>query len=136
MDADTIRARLARLDQQLAFLETYVDVDEAEFLADHCIHSTVERDLHIAIECVLDIANHITVSEALGEPASYRDCILLLINKGFLPRQFAESFASVASFRNILVHDYVELNRRLVFQFLTEKLEDFRTFANHMKNLV
>jgi len=129
VDADVVRVRLARLDQQLQFLQPVAELPLAEFLADHRTHAAAERDLQVAVECVLDICNHIVATEGLGAPASYRDAIVLLGRGGVIPADFAKRLAPMASFRNILVHGYLELDRTQVHRFLCERLEDLRTFG-------
>jgi uncharacterized protein YutE (UPF0331/DUF86 family) len=41
----------------------------------------------------------------------------------------AEALESIAGFRNILVHDYLRLDRELVHQFLRTRLDALRRFA-------
>ena len=41
----------------------------------------------------------------------------------------SQSDIDMASFRNILVHDYIKLDREIVFAVIKNNLDDFRTFA-------
>ena len=38
----------------------------------------------------------------------------------------------MAGFRNILVHQYLEIDHRLVYDALQNRLDDFRAFANYV----
>ena len=49
------------------------------------------------------------------------------------PREFASQFRSVAGFRNILVHGYLEVDLELLHLMLSERLGDFETFAAHVE---
>jgi len=92
----------------------------------------VERYFQRAIETVLDISSMIISQEGLGKPNEYRETIEKLGEEEILPEEFAERFADIAGFRNILVHQYSEIDVRKVHQNLTQNLDDFDVFAKHI----
>ena len=49
-----------------------------------------------------------------------------------IPKTFAETVASMISFRNLLVHDYASIKQNLVYEFLQTKLPDFERFTKHI----
>ena len=63
----------------------------------------------MAAQNALDIATHIAASAALDSP-DYATSIDRLADLAVLPRSFASRFRSVAGFRNILVHGYLEVD--------------------------
>lgn len=125
---EKIMGRLRKLEEYIHYLRDYQKVSLEQFLREHSIHSTVERDFHLAIECVLDIGNHIIADMRYRQPESYADIVIILGEEGVLPKEFAKDFSSVAKFRNILVHEYININRHIVYQFLQNKLDDFERF--------
>lgn len=129
---ELILGRLKKLEEYIKYLEKYQEVSLEQFLQEHSIHSTVERDFHLAIECVLDIGNHVISDLRYRNPESYADIIVILGEEGVIPREFAKEFTSAAKFRNVLVHDYVNINRRIVYQYLQERLADFRKFMGYI----
>ena len=46
-----------------------------------------------------------------------------------LPAAFGVRFRGIAGFRNVLVHDYVEVDLDVVARVLDENLGDFEEFA-------
>ena len=38
----------------------------------------------------------------------------------------------MAKFRNVLVHLYLDVDRKLIYRYLQENLGDFETFARHV----
>lgn len=50
-----------------------------------------------------------------------------------LPAPFGERFRSVAAFRNVLVHGYLDVDLDLVAKVLNDSLDDFEAFAAHVK---
>ena len=44
---------------------------------------------------------------------------------GILEKKFADELSGLAPFRNVLVHDYLEVNYEIVINVLNNKLDDF-----------
>lgn len=58
--------------------------------------------------------------------------IEMLGKVGVLPREFAQSLAPIAGFRNILVHEYLEIDWNEVLRNL-QRLGDLYNFPQHVK---
>jgi uncharacterized protein YutE (UPF0331/DUF86 family) len=56
----------------------------------------------------------------------------MLGDVGALPSQFAEEIKPIAGFRNILVHGYMDIDERKVFENLRRGLKDFPRFAGYI----
>lgn len=75
---------------------------------------------------------------ALAQPKSEspmvdaEDVILSLGREGVFPPEFAQRFAGIAGFRNILIHEYLAVDPARVHHLLQTGLDDFRTFARHV----
>jgi uncharacterized protein YutE (UPF0331/DUF86 family) len=52
---------------------------------------------------------------------------------GVLPPEFAARFRSVAGFRNVLVHGYLQVDLEVVRRILAERLDDFERFAERIE---
>jgi uncharacterized protein YutE (UPF0331/DUF86 family) len=70
--------------------------------------------------------------EGMEKPDDYRQMISALGEKGVLPEDFAERFEGAAGLKNILVHQYDEVDMEKLHKRLTEDLEDFDTFAENI----
>lgn len=53
----------------------------------------------------------------------------VLVNAEIIPRDLAERLEGMGGFRNILVHDYLDIDRHIVYQTLQDNLDDIRDFA-------
>jgi len=113
-------------------LREFEDIDLKDLKEDKVKLAAVERYFQRAIETVLDISSMIISQEGLGKPDEYRETIEKLGEEEILPEEFAERFADIAGFRNILVHQYSEIDVRKVHQNLTQNLDDFDVFAKHI----
>ena len=117
-----LAARLERLREYLGILESIQQYDVDRFVQDPFIHGTAERNLHLTIECLLDIGNHVISDRGYRKPESYSDIFRILAEKEVIPDDLCEELVGMAAFRNVLVHDYLRLDRRKVYQILGEKL--------------
>ena len=75
----------------------------------------------------------------MRKPKDAKEVILILGENKITSSRFAKKFASVAGFRNILVHEYLEINFKKVHKHLKEDLQDFdfyaKCIAKFIKNL-
>ncbi len=88
----------------------------------------VERYIHIAIQTVFDIANHIISYEEWKEPDTYRETFSILASHGVLPDEKVTDYQNMASFRNMLVHHYESVENEVVFGIFKNGLGDFDLF--------
>jgi uncharacterized protein YutE (UPF0331/DUF86 family) len=95
---------------------------------DPIIEGALCRYLQLAIECVLDIGEIIVAGEGWPRPPTNREVILELGRRGVLPAGFSRKLSGAAGLRNVLVHDYVEIDLNLVVRHLS-LLGDFDRFA-------
>lgn len=127
-----IERRLERLKECLLKLEPLKGKAKDEFLKDPYLRDIVERNLEVAAQACLDIANRVIAIEQLAKPQDYYEAILRLGESGVLPDDFAQKLAPLAGFRNILVHQYLDLRWDEVYQNL-QALEDLYRFMNHIQ---
>lgn len=67
-----------------------------------------------AIEACVDVAQHICATEGWGPPADNGDAVRLLGAHGVLTAELATSMRKAVGFRNVLVHDYIEVDDEIV----------------------
>jgi uncharacterized protein YutE (UPF0331/DUF86 family) len=85
--------------------------------------------LVVALQAAIDVATHLCVAEGFGAPGTYRDAIEELARRGVLPGNLAERLAKAVGLRNVLIHEYLEVDSRRVFNALGE-VDDLKRFAS------
>jgi uncharacterized protein YutE (UPF0331/DUF86 family) len=80
-----------------------------------------------AIEAGVDVAQHVCASEGWGPPRDNGDAVRLLGVHGVLSADLADRLRRAVGFRNVLVHDYVEVDDGIVLDRLgnLSDLDDF-----------
>jgi uncharacterized protein YutE (UPF0331/DUF86 family) len=129
VDAEVLRRRLDALTGYLARLERFRSVTRDGFIADPDLHHLAERYLHLAMESVLDIANHLISDAGLDAPETYRDAFAILARAGILDQELARRLQLWAGFRNVLVHAYLAIDHGLAWDSIARDLGDLRAFA-------
>jgi uncharacterized protein YutE (UPF0331/DUF86 family) len=127
-----IERRLDRLNECLQKLEPLRDKTLNEFLADGYLRDIVERNLEVAAQCCIDISNRIISLENAPRPRDSYESLLRLGEIGILPIDFARQIAPLGGFRNILVHEYLEIDWQEVFDNL-QHLADLMKFADTIR---
>jgi uncharacterized protein YutE (UPF0331/DUF86 family) len=117
------------LEQYLTVLESFTALELESYISDPRNYGAAERFLQLAIECVFDVGTHVIAGLGLDRPSRYAEILPALFRAGVIQEQTASRLDSLAGFRNILVHDYVRLDRKLVYEFLRTKLHNLRGFG-------
>jgi uncharacterized protein YutE (UPF0331/DUF86 family) len=120
-----IAARLERLRQYLKTLREVEKFGQERFKTDPFIHGTAERYLHLTIECLLDIGNHIIADHGYQKPESYGEIFEILAKNNIISHELLQELSGMAAFRNVLVHDYLRLDLDLVYRIIQKKLRVF-----------
>lgn len=93
----------------------------------------VRYGLFESIQIVIDISCKISSYYNLGNPKSYKECVELLVKHNYLSLELSKKVISMVGLRNLLVHEYIEINDEKLYQFLNY-LDDFISFANEIED--
>ncbi len=125
---EVIRKRLEKLDEYLAILHHLQRYSYDEFVDNPERYGSAERFLQLAIESINDLGNHIVAESGLGNVDWYSDIPRRLREGGLIDTSQEETWIKMIGFRSILVHDYLKVDRRIVFRILQENIDDLEAF--------
>ena len=128
-DKSVIMIRLAKLDEYVSRLKRFENIELKDYLNDYDLQAIVERNLQLAIQVCIDIANYIIARRKLTFPVEQENIFILLGREGIIPKKLAERMKGMVNFRNILVHDYTEIDADRVYKALRQGMKDFNDFA-------
>ncbi len=127
---ETLRRRLEKLDKFIEYLEHAQTYSFEEFASNVEIYSAVERNLHLSVEALNDMAGHLVVDENLGSFERARDLPALLEEHELIDEEDRDTWQDMIGFRNVLVHEYADIDRRTVYNALQENLDDIRRLSH------
>ena len=134
---NVVRKRLRLLEGYLKKLgRIRATTDLGAFLSDTDRQDIVERNLQLAIEAVLDIGQHIIASSGWNAAEEYADVFVILEEHGVISKELLDRIQGMAGFRNVLVHEYAELDHAQVFDILQNQLGDLEELAQVYQRLV
>ncbi|MEX5635031.1 type VII toxin-antitoxin system HepT family RNase toxin [Parafrankia sp. FMc2] len=134
VDEARVLRLLRAVTDDLSVLRREADADD-ERRADPIWLRGVKYTFVTAIEACVDVAQHICATEGWGPPADNGDAVRLLGAHGVLDPVLAQSLRKAVGFRNVLVHDYVDVDDGIVITRLKNlgDLADFvRGIARHV----
>ena len=137
VDRHVVRARIAKIREYVALLRKIRGMaDERHFVSDPLVYGNAERYLQLAIQAVLDVSNHIVADMNLNLPADNKELFELLARRKVLSVRLSRKLAPMAGFRNLLVHEYMEIDRHRVYATLKDDLGDFELFIKAVSKLL
>lgn len=129
IDQDVIQSKLRFLREYLQDLAEYRDITIGEYVKKKKDQRFIERTLHLACECCIDIAAHVISRNNLRPPKNNKDIFLILHENEIISESIQSAMRKMAMFRNIVVHDYARIDPEIVVGILRRDVEDFNRFA-------
>jgi uncharacterized protein YutE (UPF0331/DUF86 family) len=129
VDAPRLVRLLQRVTEELAYLHARAGDDRAAIAADIERLSGLRYRFVTAIEGVVNVAQHVCATEGYGPPRDNADAVRLLGKHAVVPADLAERVAPAVGFRNVLVHQYADIDDRLVLAQL-DRLEELDGFVS------
>ena len=96
-----------------------------------CIVLNLQR----ACEAVIDIAMYIVSTRKLGIPQTKKEAFIKLEENNIITKEMSENMKKMIGFRNIAIHDYKEIDEKILQDVIENHLEELLTFARQMLNL-
>jgi uncharacterized protein YutE (UPF0331/DUF86 family) len=90
----------------------------------------------VAIESCIDMCNHVISRNGFRAPEDYGDTFRVMNEEGALKQDFADELVNMAKFRNRLVHIYLEVENKQVYEILQDRLDDFKKFIDSLSKFL
>lgn len=126
---EVILKRLGKVEEYLAILAKLRQCPRDEFLHEPEKYGSAERFLQLAIEALNDVGSHVVADLNMGVVDSAADVPRLLEQNGHLGVNLRDVWVRMIGFRNVLVHDYLDVDRQVVYDVLQTNLGDIRALA-------
>lgn len=134
MDTGDRNKVLSKLDEMETYLNELKGIlpNEKEYLGNLVKRRACEKTIELAIETMIDTAAIIVSSERFGLPTDEENIMDILVKRKVITPDLGEGIKDMKGFRNILVHKYGRLDDKLVYEFLTNNLNDLDEFRNQI----
>lgn len=136
IDEELIEKRIDSVEEKISYLKKIGEIGTGEFLESYEKIQASKHSLQEAIEACLDISNHIIAAKKLKRSESYSDMFQRLAQDDILDDKLADRLSDMARFRNLLVHQYTEIENRRVHEIIKENLGDIEDFLENIESLL
>lgn len=132
VDADRAYLRVERLLGLIAQLEDVREQGESAYFSDEKLRLMTERCLELAAQICIDLGLQALAEQSAPTPENYADVFKTLGREGLIEKDLADRLAEAAKQRNVLVHLYLDVDDKKVFNSLSH-LDDLRQFARFVE---
>ena len=109
--------------------------NKPENLEDYRKMDCIVLNLQRACEATIDIAMYIVSTRKLGIPQTKKEAFKKLEENNIISKETSRNMQNMASFRNIAVHDYKQIDKQILIDVIENHLQDLLEFARQMLNL-
>lgn len=135
IDTEVIDARLRELSHRLKRVAAKKPTSLRRLIEDEDLQDIVSRNLELAIQACIDIAMHLCGAHDVV-PASSGEAFTALADKNLVPRALAQRLRRAVGLRNVLVHEYVEIDWKIVQQVIERDTADLAAFGRAVLKLI
>lgn len=138
LDKELIQRKVKLIQEDLAKLETLAKLSFDQVAKDPVKYGAVERYLERIVTRAIDVNRHCIAELGKGSEVTrtYEDTFLRMADLGIYPEKFARAIAPSAGLRNVLVHEYDEVDPKLVFQSVGKALFQYAKYCDYLLKLI
>ena len=130
VDRAIVLRKISELEEYQRQIREFSEITHQDYKADWKTQRIVERTLQMMIETCVDIANHIVSDRGMRSPTSYADIFKVLAENKIIESELFVVMEKMTKFRNIIVHQYEEIDAEIVVLILKKHLGDFEKFKD------
>lgn len=131
VDPEVVKKKLARLQDYISRMEN-MEFDRAELLEDVDIQDMLTHRLHTAVEEMIDLCMHVASGLNLPNKENAKDVILLLGREKILSADLVDRIAQAPATRNLIVHEYHQVDFAVLEKYHQDHLQDLKDFAKEI----
>ncbi len=129
MSPDVVDKKLVLMTTYLNDLLPYKNISFDEFMKKHY---EIERLLELLIITASDIVFHLIGTKGEPMPSSYRSAFLQAGGMGIISKELSKSLALGAGLRNILAHEYEDIDYHILHKSIPTAIQDFTAFIREL----
>ena len=130
IDKELVQRHLKQLREAISILQSLGETKREEFITDYRIYGLAERYLQMAIEACLQICGTLVASLGLRRPEGYHELLSIVAGQQIIPQALAYRLEILTNLRDSLVHDSSTLDRDLLYDYIQQRVDDLKTFAD------
>lgn len=128
-----IEVKISSIQKYFKILKNYQKYSQKEIEANLTLRGATERYLYLITQAAIDLAEAIISLKNFRRPSSYTEAFYILKEANFISFELTEKLAKMAGFRNIIAHDYENLDFGIIYDVLKNRIIDIEKFLKKVK---
>ena len=128
-----IETKISSIQKYLKILRNYQKYSQREIEDNLTLRGATERYLYLITQAAIDLAEAVISLKNFRRPSSYTEIFYILKEEKFISSELTEKLAKMAGFRNIITHDYENLDFGIIYEVLKNRLIDIEKFFQRVK---
>jgi uncharacterized protein YutE (UPF0331/DUF86 family) len=128
--------KLSKLKSYLDELAAYEGITWEQYKAESQLRRAVERLIQLVVDVAVDINSHAVVDEKQPPPRDAFDSFIQAGRLGMFTQGFAEIIAPSTGERNIIVHEYEQIDDAIVYHSIKEALVVYHQYISYVLDFV
>lgn len=134
-DLSVIENKLSSIKKYLLILDNFKAYSKDTLENDLIIRGAVERYLYLVSQSAIDLAEAVISYKKLRKPTTMSESFCILGEERLIDEKLVEKMAKLVGFRNIMAHDYEEVDYDIVYDILQFRLKDIEEFLDSVEKL-
>lgn len=135
IDREFILEKINLITRDLKRLEVFSDLSIDQIAKDFIKFAALKNILMETIGRAIDINQHLISELSRPEteaPKTYRETFLLLEDLKILPGDFAEEISKSAGLRNVIVHEYNNLDKVIIYKKVEDAINQYVKYCDYI----
>ena len=130
-----IENKISAVKKYLKILERYKKYSLEEIKNNIDIQGALERYLQLVVQASLDLAESLIALKKFRKPATLSENFYILNEEHIIDGDLTNELIKMTGFRNIIVHDYEEIDYEIVYDILHHKISDIIKFIEIIESI-
>lgn len=130
LNKNFIKNKIGFIQKELNELIKYKDFSFDEIAKSFEKHTIVERIIERIVNDAIDINQHIIKENQLELPNDFKGGFLKLKDLNIYSEKFADEISQSAGLRNIITHQYRDLDEKIFYNSIKDCLEQYNQYCD------
>ena len=133
VNEELIKQKIGLIQNEMLNLEKLSAFSFEEIISDFMKQYALERILEKIIHRAIDINQHLIAELSEEEPpGTYKETFLKLAELKICPLEFAKNISRSVGTRNMLIHEYDEVDYGKIYSSINDCLKDYYQYCDYM----
>lgn len=123
-----IENKISSIKKYLKILQQFNKYSKTTIQHDIIIRGSLERYLYLAIQSTIDLAEAIISYKQYRKPSTFSEAFDILYEEHIITKTLTTKLIHMTGFRNIMAHDYEQIDYDIVYNVLHKNITDIKKF--------